>query len=101
MQIFDKFQPGLDQYGVERFGQAFKVIPSTLAENSELNAEEIITKLYSENAKTPFYGIDVEYGKVKVTKELEDLDSMESKNWWIKLAVDSVLKILKAGQITM
>lgn len=77
LQTFAKFQPGLDQYAVERFGQAFEVIPRTLAENAGLNAEEIIAKLYSETAKSPFYGIDVEDGKVKDAKELEIFDCME------------------------
>lgn len=101
LQTFAKFQPGLDQYAVERFGQAFEVIPRTLAENAGLNAEEIIAKLYSETAKSPFYGVDVEDGKVKDTKELEIFDSMECKSWGIKLAVDAVLTILKVDQIIM
>jgi len=101
LQTFAKFQPGLDQYAVERFGQSFEVIPRTLAENAGLNAEEIIAKLYSETAKSPFYGVDVEDGKVKDTKELEIFDSMECKSWGIKLAVDAVLTILKVDQIIM
>lgn len=101
LQTFAKCQPGLDQYAVERFGQAFEAIPRTLAENAGLNAEEIIAKLYSETAKSPFYGIDVEDGKVRDMKELEIYDSMECKSWGIKLAVDAVLTILKVDQIIM
>jgi len=101
IQTFAKCQPGLDQYAVERFGQAFEAIPRTLAENAGLNAEEIIAKLYSETAKSPFYGIDVEDGKVKDMKELEIFDSLECKSWGIKLAVDAVLTILKVDQIIM
>lgn len=101
IQTYAKCQPGLDQYAVERFGQAFEVIPRTLAENAGHNAEEIIAKLYSETAKSPFYGIDVEDGKVKDMKQLEIFDSMECKSWGIKLAVDAVLTILKVDQIIM
>ncbi|CAI2363393.1 unnamed protein product [Moneuplotes crassus] len=101
LQTYAKTQPGLDQYAVERFGQAFEVIPRTLAENAGLNAEEIIAKLFSETAKSPFYGIDVEDGKVKDMKALEIYDSLECKSWAIKLAVDAVLTILKVDQIIM
>jgi len=101
LQTYAKTQPGLDQYAVERFGQAFEVIPRTLAENAGLNAEEVIAKLYSETAKSPFYGIDVEDGNVKDMKELEILDSLECKSWGIRLAVDAVLTILKVDQIIM
>jgi len=101
LQTYAKCQPGLDQYAVERFGQAFEIIPRTLAENAGLNAEEIIAKLFSETAKSPFYGIDVEDGQVKDMKELEIYDSLECKSWGIKLAVDAVLTILKVDQIIM
>jgi T-complex protein 1 subunit theta len=62
IQKFAKEQPGLDQYAVEKFGQAFEVIPRTLAENAGLKAEEIIAKLYAETSKGPFYGLDVADG---------------------------------------
>jgi T-complex protein 1 subunit theta len=101
IQTFAKSQPGLDQYAVEKFGQSFEVIPRTLAENAGLNAEEVIAKLYSETAKSPFFGVDVEDGNVKDMKELEIFDSQECKSWGIKLAVDAVLTILKVDQIIM
>lgn len=101
LQTFAKCQPGLDQYAVEKFGQAFEIIPRTLAENAGIKAEELIAKLYSETAKSPFYGVDVDDGKVVDMKELEIYDSMETKSWGIKLAVDAVLTILKVDQIIM
>ena len=101
LQTFAKCQPGLDQYAVEKFGQAFEAIPRTLAENAGLNAEEIIAKLYSETAKNPFSGIDVEDGKIKDMKDVEVFDSYETKSWAIKLAIDAVLTILKVDQIIM
>ena len=52
IQQFAKEQPGLDQYAVEKFGQAFEIIPRTLAENAGLKAEEIIAKLYAETTKS-------------------------------------------------
>jgi T-complex protein 1 subunit theta len=101
VQTYAKTQPGLDQYAVEKFGHAFEIIPRTLAENAGFNAEEVIAKLYSETAKSPFYGIDVEDGKVKDMKEVEIFDSLETKSWAIKLSMDAVLTILKVDQIIM
>ena len=104
IQTFAKFQPGLDQYAVEKFGLALEVIPRTLAENAGLDAEDIIAKLYSETAKSPFFGIDVIDGKIRDMNDQESnfhYDSYETKSWAIKLAIDSVLTILKVDQIIM
>lgn len=101
IQTFAKFQPGLDQYAVEKFGLAFEIIPRTLAENAGLNAEDIIANLYSETAKSPFFGVDVVDGKIKDMNVLEIYDSFETKSWGIKLSIDAVLTILKVDQIIM
>ena len=101
IQAYAKTQPGLDQYALEKFGQAFEVIPRTLAENAGLKAEEIIAKLYAETINSKTAGIDVSDGAVKDVKEAFILDSMETKTWAIKLAVDAVLTILRVDQIIM
>ena len=98
---FAKAQPGLDQYAVEKFGQAFEVIPRTLAENAGLKAEEIIAKLYAETAKSKTQGLDVADGQIKDMKEAFILDSWETKSWAIKLTIDAVLTILRVDQIIM
>lgn len=98
---YAKTQPGLDQYALEKFGQAFEVIPRTLAENAGLKAEEIIAKLYAETAKSKTAGLDVSDGSVKDMKEAFILDSWEVKSWAIKLAIDAVLTILRVDQIIM
>jgi T-complex protein 1 subunit theta len=95
VSAYAKTQPGLDQYAVEKFGQAFEVIPRTLAENAGLKAEEIIAKLYAETSKSSEYGLDVSDGQVKNVREAYILDSIEVKTWAIKLAIDAVLTILR------
>lgn len=60
-----------------------------------MKAEEIIAKLYAETLKSATMGIDVTDGEVKDVKEAAIFDSMESKSWGIKLAIDAVLTILK------
>lgn len=101
IQAYAKTQPGLDQYAIEKFGQAFEVIPRTLSENAGLKAEEIIAKLYAETSKSSQFGIDVSDGQVKDMVEAYILDSMEVKTWAIKLAIDAVLTILRVDQIIM
>lgn len=101
IQTYAKTQPGLDQYAIDKFGQAFEVIPRTLSENAGLKAEEIIAKLYAETAKSSEFGIDVSDGNVKNVKDAFILDCMENKTWGIKLAVDAVLTILRVDQIIM
>lgn len=91
----------MDQYAIEKFGQAFEVIPRTLSENAGLRAEEIIAKLYAETTTSKTAGIDVSDGKVKDVKEAFILDSMEVKSWAIKLTIDAVLTILRVDQIIM
>lgn len=98
---FAKTQPGLDQYAIEKFGQAFEVIPRTLSENAGLRAEEIIAKLYAETGKSKTAGIDVADGAVKDMKDAYILDCMETKSWAIKLSIDAVLTILRVDQIIM
>lgn len=101
ISAYAKTQPGLDQYAVEKFAQAFEVIPRTLSENAGLKAEEIIAKLYAETATSKTAGIDVSDGQVKDMKDAFILDSLEVKSWAIKLTIDAVLTILRVDQIIM
>lgn len=39
--------PGLDQYAIKKFAEAFEAIPRALAENSGIKANELISKLYA------------------------------------------------------
>jgi T-complex protein 1 subunit theta len=96
IQNYAKTISGLDQYAIEKFGQALEIIPRTISENAGHKAEEIIAQLYSACPKSKTVGIDIEAGEVK---EVKVLDSYEVKNWAIKLAVDSALTVLKIDQV--
>lgn len=72
-----------------------------MSENAGLHAEEIIAKLYSETAKSHLFGIDVNDGEVKDVREVNIMDSYETKSWAIKLTIDAVLTILRVDQIIM
>lgn len=39
VQDYAKTQPGLDQYAIEKFGQALEIIPKTLSDNAGLKSE--------------------------------------------------------------
>jgi T-complex protein 1 subunit theta len=43
--------PGVVQYAIKKYGEAFEVIPRTLAESAGLEATETLSKLYSAHHK--------------------------------------------------
>lgn len=101
VQDFAKTQTGLDQYAIERFGQALEVIPRTIAENAGHKAETVIADMYAKTAESNLMGICVEDGTIKDVHEMEVYDCWETKSWALKLCVDAVLTILKVDQIIM
>lgn len=44
---FGKKQTGLDQYAIARYADALEVVPRTIAENSGLQATEVLARLYA------------------------------------------------------
>jgi len=44
--------PGLEQYAIEKYAEALEVVPRTLAENTGLNDNDIIAKLYTAHEGT-------------------------------------------------
>lgn len=85
----------MDQYAIERFGQALEIIPRTIAENAGLKAEGVIADLYAKTGDSNRFGIDVADGKVKDIVEIGIMDCWDTKSWGIKLCVDACLTILK------
>lgn len=98
---YSKTQPGLDQYAIERFGQALEIFPRIIAENAGFKPEAIIADLYAKTGEKNTWGVDVETGEVKDVVELGVFDSWETKTWAFKLCVDACLTILKVDQIIM
>lgn len=60
--------PGLPQYAIRKYAEAFEVIPRTLAESAGLDATEILARLYTAHQQR---------GSVK-TRRHEDSDDEES-----------------------
>lgn len=57
--------PGLEQYAIKKFAEAFEAIPRALSENSGVKANEVISKLYAVHQEgNKNAGLDIEvFGK--------------------------------------
>uniref|UniRef100_A0A2I2YPM0 T-complex protein 1 subunit theta n=1 Tax=Gorilla gorilla gorilla TaxID=9595 RepID=A0A2I2YPM0_GORGO len=89
--------PGLEQYAVKKFAEAFEAIPHALA-------NEVISKLYAvyqEGNKN--VGLDTEALVPAVTDMLEAgvLDTYLGKHWSIKLAANAAVTVLRVDQVIM
>lgn len=94
--------PGLDQYAVRKFATALEVFPKALAENSGINATDLINKLYVAHQygeKTAGFDIDAEQaGTVDVTKT-SVYDLYLTKMWGLKYATEAATTVLMVDQI--
>ncbi|XP_035311176.1 T-complex protein 1 subunit theta isoform X1 [Cricetulus griseus] len=96
--------PGLEQYAIKKFAEAFEAIPRALAENSGVKANEVISKLYAvhqEGNKNVGLDIEAEVPAVKDMLEASILDTYLGKYWAIKLATNAAVTVLRVDQIIM
>jgi len=70
-----------------------------LSENAGLNADQIITKLYSSYKLNGPTGIDLETGGVKVSKDLNIWDHLMTTLWALRFAADAAITVLRIDQI--
>ena len=108
--------PGLAQYSMKKFAEAFEVIPRVLAESAGLDATEVLARLYTahshqstssgkkekERPEVCAMGVDVENDDGTGTLDAEDegiLDLMVTKSWATKLASEAVRTVLSVDQI--
>ncbi|CZT06753.1 hypothetical protein WAI453_012934 [Rhynchosporium graminicola] len=104
IQAFGDKTPGLAQYSIRKFGEAFEVIPRTLAESAGLDATEVLSRLYTAHHKKDDWttGVDIENEDNTGTLDAKDegvLDLMISKSWAIKLATEAARTVLSVDQI--
>jgi T-complex protein 1 subunit theta len=94
--------PGLDQYAIRKFAEAFLVVPRAIAESSGLVATDVIATLTAAHQEgKKFYGVDIESSEgVDAVKE-GILDCFSTKYWAIHYATDAALTILNVDQIIM
>lgn len=96
--------PGLPQYAIRKYGEAFEVIPRTLAESAGLDATEVLSRLYTAHHRKDDWctGVDVENEDGSGTLDAQDegiLDLLVAKNWAIRLATEAARTVLSVDQI--
>ncbi|KAG0635230.1 chaperonin Cpn60/TCP-1 family [Tuber brumale] len=96
--------PGLLQHAIRKYGEAFEVIPRTLAESAGLDATEVLSKLYAAHHKRDPWtaGVDLEDEKgtgILDAKECGILDLFAAKSSAIKLATEAARTVLAVDQI--
>lgn len=100
LQIFADSTPGLEQYAIRKYAEAFEVIARTLAENSGFNGTELISNLYAAHTKgTTSAGIDIETGEIVDATLLGTLDLLLTKQSAIRLATATAATVLRVDQI--
>uniref|UniRef100_A0A665XCK9 T-complex protein 1 subunit theta n=1 Tax=Echeneis naucrates TaxID=173247 RepID=A0A665XCK9_ECHNA len=96
--------PGLEQYAIKKFAEAFEALPRALAENSGVKGSELISKLYSahhEGKKNFGFDIEGDGPAVKDMMEAGILEPYMVKHWGIKLATNAAITVLRVDQIIM
>ena len=103
---FGERTPGLPQYAIKKYAEAFEVIPRTLAESAGLDATEVLATLYTAHHKTTegewTIGVDVENEDGTGTLDAKEegiLDLLISKRWAIRLATEAARTVLSVDQI--
>ncbi|PSR94423.1 T-complex protein 1 [Coniella lustricola] len=109
MQLVEKISaegettPGLAQYAIKKYGEAFEVVPRTLAESAGLDATAVLADLYRAHHKDDWTtGVDIENENANGILDAQDagiLDLMATKAWAIKLATEASRTVLAVDQI--
>lgn len=97
-----KIRTGMDSFIFRRFGEAFEVIPYTLAENAGLHPIAIVTDLRAKHAaglKT--HGINIKKGTISDMKELGVVQPLLVTTSAIKLATETVAMIMKIDDVIL
>eukprot|EP01116_Phalansterium_solitarium_P018895 TRINITY_DN5141_c0_g1_i1.p1 TRINITY_DN5141_c0_g1~~TRINITY_DN5141_c0_g1_i1.p1 ORF type:complete len:538 (+),score=160.84 TRINITY_DN5141_c0_g1_i1:98-1711(+) len=102
VQAFGDATPGLVQYAIRKFADAFEVVPRTLSENAGHNPIDMIPLMYAAHQDgNPNAGIDIEGGVVADSKTMAIYDLLSAKSSAIRLVTDAVCTILRVDQLIM
>merc|ERR1711977_303328 len=97
--------PGLEQYAVRAFAEAFEVVPRSLALNAGHKATEIVSDLYASHAKgdvTTGVSLEVEGDTPIVDMAAAEIwDCFLAKESALKLVGNCCLDVLRVDQIIM
>ncbi|ROW12518.1 hypothetical protein VMCG_00745 [Cytospora schulzeri] len=104
IQAHGEKTPGLAQYAIKKYGEAFEVIPRSIAESAGLDATEVLSRLYAAHNRKDDWsvGVDIENDDDTGILDAQDagiLDLMVTKSWAIKLATEAARTVLSVDQI--
>ena len=71
--------PGLAQYAIRKYAEAFEVIPRTLAESAGLDATEVLARLYTAHQSRAVNGTTASSNKKKSSAEADDDEDEEEE----------------------
>jgi T-complex protein 1 subunit theta len=95
--------PGLEQYAIKKFAEAFEVVPKVLAENSGFKSTEVLSQLYAahQEGKSTF-GFNIQ-GEPLVTDVEQSgvYDLFATKHWGITYATKAATSVLYVDKIIM
>lgn len=99
---FAEKSPGMNQYGIRKFGESLEVIPRTIAENSGIRISDFMAKIRAaHNSGDVNAGVDVvEMGLCNATKK-QIFDVAHVKEWGLKFAVEVACTLLRVDHICM
>lgn len=95
---------GLDQYAIKRFATALEIFPKTLADNTGVNSNDVVTNLYAAHEQGKItYGFDIEGDGAAIfdAPAAGIIELYATKYWGLKYAVNAACTILKVDQIIM
>eukprot|EP00058_Branchiostoma_floridae_P005088 XP_002590576.1 hypothetical protein BRAFLDRAFT_114782 [Branchiostoma floridae] len=96
--------PGLEQYAIMKYAEAFESLVKALAENCGIKSQELIANLYAEHQqgrKNVGFDNEGEGVAVKDVAEANILEPFLTKMWGIRLASNAAATVLKVDQIIM
>ncbi|KAJ0107587.1 hypothetical protein J7T55_007777 [Diaporthe amygdali] len=104
LQAYGEKTPGLAQYAIKKYGEAFEVVPRSIAESAGLDATEVLSRLYAAHSRKDEWttGVDIENEEDTGILDAQDagiLDLMVTKSWAIKLATEAARTVLSVDQI--
>lgn len=104
LSAYGETTPGVVQYAIRKFAEAFEVVPRVLATNGGHDSTQAIARLYwAHQQGSQHAGLDVESGEPVdvVTTAAAVLDLLGVKRSAVHLAVDAALTVLRVDQIIM
>lgn len=92
----------VQQHASPFWADGMQVVPRIIAENSGLNATDVVSSLHAAHANgQQTAGLSIETGQPKDLAGDGILDLYSAKWWALKLATDAVVTVLRVDQIIM